>query len=615
MAVKCIQASRAQVPPGKEPPPWCRSLTGPRVAPVAARQARLLRDLPAGCATAYVQSQDAAAPSALWGRPPPSHPPHGVVLLLRSWLAVPGPQDATTPTHCRVLVPPTLVTQLKVPQGASDAAAAAAGASASQTDVFRAALGAVARHDAWQEAHPKALPSKAQVHSMLEAGAFGQPDKFRGHFSFLVQCAGEGGGAPITHAADATHEGNPELTGYAAMRKHLPFLTDAFTPQRLQDAIIDCVGLPTPPAAEAGGGAQPAGSSDKQPPVLPSKVFQSDTMSSSHTSRLPAAARLSGACVLTSLEAYEQGAPLFRCEAPPTWRRRRRHRDALCRTQVVIVDMDCLMRGGAIRCKASLSAPPTEQQPQGARLQWVPEDFWQATSVDEDVLQAQARALLQQPCLLGHTALGGGGAGRRNTLPLFHGCSVSAATGIISGGFRRPICRALERCAGGVCFCQMHGMGVYFARADKALSFGKRRAQPLAEVPGGITTSDVQALRVCCTSGSVAFLDVRQGGAAGEQGPLGAVLLCEVDLGRCKVQLGTKDVGYPTLSNTEFTDHTGRWHAWEGYDSVHLMDGSLPVARKAEWCVSDPGRVHITHCLLVDNSSTADGIAEALVGQ
>lgn len=132
----------------------------------------------------------------------------------------------------------------------------------------------------------------------------------------------------------------------------------------------------------------------------------------------------------------------------------------------------------------------------------------------------------------------------------------------------------------------------------------------MADVPGGITPADVLALKDACAAAGAVYVDLRAG--AGGGGPLGAVLLCDVRLGRCKAQLGCRDVAYPALKDTEFTDHTGRWHAWEGFDSVHLLDGSMPVARKAEWCVSDPGRVRITHCFLVENGSTADDITRSV---
>jgi hypothetical protein len=160
----------------------------------------------------------------------------------------------------------------------------------------------------------------------------------------------------------------------------------------------------------------------------------------------------------------------------------------------------------------------------------------------------------------------------------------------------------------------MHGMGVYFARADKALSFAKRRAQPLAGVQGGITQGDLQQLKTLCATAEVQYMEVWGRGSWGRDAasPLGVVLLCDVALGRCKVQPPSRDVAYPSLRDTVYTDHTGRWYAWEGYDSVHLLDGSAPVARLAEWCVSDPMRARVTHCVVTANCTTAADIMNAL---
>ncbi len=601
LAVQCIQLSRSKVPRGKEPPSWCRSLTQERITPVQRRQARLLTDLPTGGAVATVSTGTGSSPHVLWGRQDAGQPPHGVVLLLRSWLAASGPVPQGA-QHCPVLVPPHVVKDLQVLPGAGAVAAAAAGASERQTDVFRAALGGAARAAAWAEGDPLAGMTAEHMSSLLEAGAFGQSDKFRGHFSFLalVPDGGkkDGGCTLLTHAADATHECKPEMTAFHAMRKHLPFTSSSFTLQTLQDAIVDSVGL-TPQAAAESDSAT----------ALPARVLQSETMATTSTGELPSAAKASGECVLSSHEAYTAGSAVFRCQAPPQWRRRRRERHGISGTQVVIVDMDALLRAGAMRWRVLEPGPPADTPPLAA-FHWVPEDYWTQTP-PSNLIKTQVRSMLQQPCLLGHTALGGGAAGRRNAAPLYHGCSVSAAACIVSGGFRRPVCRALARCRDGVCFCQMHGMGVYFARADKALSFGKRRAQPLGDATGGISTQDIDALKGACSSSNVEFVDLRpQPGA----GPLGAVLLCQVDLGRCKVQMHTRDRAYPELPGTEYTDHTGRWYAWEGYDSVHLLDGSAPVARLAEWCVSDPGRITITHCFLTANSTTADEILQTAEG-
>ena len=82
------------------------------------------------------------------------------------------------------------------------------------------------------------------------------------------------------------------------MQKHIKWLTDAFTPQLLQGAIVDCVGLPF-----ASSGARAAADGGQQPPALPSRIAQSETFSNSHTAALPSAARMSGACVLSTLEA------------------------------------------------------------------------------------------------------------------------------------------------------------------------------------------------------------------------------------------------------------------------------------------------------------------------
>jgi hypothetical protein len=186
---------------------------------------------------------------------------------------------------------------------------------------------------------------------------------------------------------------------------------------------------------------------------------------------------------------------------------------------------------------------------------------------------------------------------RERRIRLFHGTGPGLAARVLREGFRRPTCKlnpaclkALEQARTGAsgsavaaaaspkqddadaepalftadealpltiphgCDCQMMGFAVYLARKRKAFSYASRRAEP------------------------------------DEQGSsTGAVIECEVDLGRCR---HAQRVPCACGCKKPYCDHFGTWYSQQGCDSVFVDDHSRPATSTAEWAVADPARVH-----------------------
>ena len=108
----------------------------------------------------------------------------------------------------------------------------------------------------------------------------------------------------------------------------------------------------------------------------------------------------------------------------------------------------------------------------------------------------------------------------------------------------------------------MLGFGVYFAERSKAEEFARRKA----------SWDEATGSRV------------------------GAVLVCRIDLGYCKLARG---VPCQCGCAKKFVDHLGLWYAQQGYDSICVPDDSLPATKHVEWCVADPQRITVVEMIPV----------------
>jgi hypothetical protein len=155
---------------------------------------------------------------------------------------------------------------------------------------------------------------------------------------------------------------------------------------------------------------------------------------------------------------------------------------------------------------------------------------------------------------------------------LYHGTSVESSVRILEQGFRLPPFggdHPAPKCLGPSWKCVPVGASV----PEKVCCC-------LGMMGRGVYLSDFS--KACSNSGRASFYQ-----GAGSQ--RGRVLMCSVDLGRCKIN--TDPAECSCGCRTPFVDHGGLWHKEEGYNSVKVLPGK-PVKR-AEWCVADPARVRV----------------------
>lgn len=144
-----------------------------------------------------------------------------------------------------------------------------------------------------------------------------------------------------------------------------------------------------------------------------------------------------------------------------------------------------------------------------------------------------------------------------DTLVLYHGTSMEGLTGILTSGFRLPLCKQRKECsAPSSCRCHMMGRCFYFAGFEKALRHAKQ--SPFWE-----------------------------------QRKQGAVLRVAVDPGRWRVQ---PKLPCSCPCKKPYVDHQGKW--MESFDGLFLEDGSLPAVRTSEWCIKSAKQL-----LILDSQS------------
>ena len=147
-----------------------------------------------------------------------------------------------------------------------------------------------------------------------------------------------------------------------------------------------------------------------------------------------------------------------------------------------------------------------------------------------------------------------------NELILYHGTSVESLLKIMNHGFHLPKCKELPECLQGSsgCKCNMMGQCIYFSGFDKALRHAQRTS----------------------------FNKFREKGA-----------MLRVIVERKKWKVATNKL-CKCSCNKPYVDHLGSW--MKKYDSVFIMDNSLPAVRVSEWCVKNPNQVHIIDFRIYD---------------
>ena len=591
LALQCMASWRARL--GSGAPAWATCPTPQQCVERIQRRRRLDEEARRGRAVVHL------ADGALWGSQ--GHP-CSALLLLRSWHCRLGPVQGTAlpmlldPKFTSAVAPPSTV------QRWGKGVLHTSGVPGGEGETVPA-LGACPTPPAWCRSPPGDWREDVTIGAML------RPEKFRGQFSFLMKAslgsqgrleAGLLGGK--TQAAPDHDEHKPEVTAWRALRDTPFAVKEELTLERFCSAVLAMRGLAGSTAG--GAGPSPAGtaaapaSGRRDPMLMPGKT----------RSGTPAA-QAGGAAHFSAFEGDVLGFRAVDEAAAEQWAART---SGISAVQVFLVDLDALARLGCIRYTCGdLPQPPSTDPPQWACVS----ETAVCSAPAADAAPTQAPVLVKQPVLsmlqspnmfLDHPGLGGGPAGRENEIILYHGCGVTAATSIVATGFRRPVCRKMQlTCQQGMCLCQMQGMGVYFARMDKALNFSARKASVDVDVPALKAAAQAAGVPVVA-----AFPETGEGPLSFS---VGILLQCRVRLGRCKLQGKVRDPVYSdTPQGKVFTDHTGRWNAWEGYDSLYIRDNSRPACAVAEWAVSDPGRCTVRAVVLTRTTTSVDDVEDAV---